>query len=1297
MRNNFTLYKKHITYLFITFFVLILSSCGKLEKLSESDEFDFFNSDNDERELRRYTSESPDNPPLIQFVVDNNDLENIKTFNHIKKVCDYTKLGIKSVSLKEWNSSGQISESIRVLCIYDSKKINATTIEKIVDFVSKGGTLYLPYNSEDSRFSYLIGLKPEADLFIDVASAGYNFKVPMLPGYKDKKFGKDIIFFGLKRNNFKEDLKILASAANNDYYPLITENSVGNGKVIFYNTTNYNEKSDRGLLFAGILKGLEGIPYPIANVNTIHLDDFPSPVYDVMQEPIASELKQSLSEYVQKTFWPDMVKLADEFDIKYVALTTFDYDSNIQPPFLFNQWDSQKAKINNKTEILSNWISKDVLRNGHELGFHGYNHVSLVKEDWKNPEFMRLSLASAEKKWRINGFGKLPTIYVPPSNIIDKTGLQQLTNGMPSIKFMCSVYSGDFKEGGNREFDFDPLEPKLFDFPRTASGFYMKEDANFALNSVYLYTGIWVHFVHPDDIFQIPGEKNMSQGNYSLRNTESLGWYKTKNSDRAMYPLFKGLIKGMTQRYPQLRFVNGVDGGFLVNDWRASKFKHTSGDGEYLVQELDNEESITENQYWFLYGSNENAKKIEAQLKKEEAVFKKTPFLEGNLYSVFTNKSKLKMIDLNFKTPEEKQLLASIQMDARADYAEHTRQVIDFNTVKVYVDTSEEDFKKEVEDLKQKMISTPKIDSEVWNKYTKYMTWEDKGNVVWKMLDEHVKKHPLDENVLYSIDLNKIVDYPTEIEREKWLRLQMLAKPNDKSILSDYIASYNSPENKENIKDALEKLLKIDNSQETKILYLEYLLDYEPDNALKFLEDIEPSSEYENLASQITWLYADKNNLTKAFDWSKYSKDVDFVTKMNWLIETKANEKLIKEYTEHIAKNPEDYAAKALMSSFYHENGKFKNAWIIANSLPNDVVEKETLRATLNTDVVYELRDLKLDLAENHSELFYPKVLEEILKSERREYGNFLNLASSLETNREDNSAVKNVLSYNIYDKNLNIHSIGATYSKMYALNQEIKDPTHNITHTLFGLEYKFKKAIIENKINYWTSGRLEYSDQDKLFFQYTAGANLSKEKNYKSLELKIAPAESGGAHSKNIYRFQMNYFQDVYFLKFLNANISVEGNFYNKSSVLDTQITTDEAYEGSISAKLFYDNGNQPKYKLLPFVESFYSQGSFADRNRFELLTGYPFWMLDDRFYYGSGLAFKIGKEQDDFNMRVEASYFLDDFSDNFQRFSGIFNYLLFDYTEISANVELFVQSEYYSNAVQLGIKHSLKKRKKR
>jgi hypothetical protein len=1291
---KYKLFSKHIVLLLMT---IVIVSCGKLEKLTNGDEFDFLNSDGDERELRRYTNESPNNPPLIQFIVDNNDLENVKTFNHIKKVCDYTKMPLKSVSLKEWNTTTEIPESIRVLGFYNTKKISTQTIAKIIDFVSKGGTLYLPYNSEDARFSFLIGLKPEAEMEIDQVSAGYNFKIPMLPGYSNKKFGKEIIFFGLKRNNFNENIKVFASAANNDYYPLITENKIGNGKVIFYNTTNYNEKADRGLLFSGILKALEAVPYPVANVNTIHLDDFPSPLYDVMQEPIATELNQNLSDYVYKTWWPDMVKLADEFDIKYVALTTFDYDSNVQPPFLFNQWDSKKVKINNQNHVLSNWLSKEVLKNGHELGFHGYNHVSLVQKDWKNPEFMRLALASAEKKWRINGFGNLPSVYVPPSNVIDKIGLHQLVKGMPSIKFMCSIYSGDFKDGGNREFDFDPLEPKLFDFPRTASGFYLKEEANFALNSVYLYTGIWAHFVHPDDVFQIPGENNMSQGNYALRNTEGLGWHKTKNSNRAMYPSFKQLIKEMKERYPQLRFVNGTDGGYIVNDWRASKFLHTSGNGYYLVQELNNEESISEKQYWFLYGSNENSGRIEAQLKKEGAVFKKTPYLEGNLYSVFTTVSKLKMIDLYHVSQLDENALAEIQKDVKAKYAIFNARVLAYKKEQLGIDTYEEDLRKEIAVLKQKMLLEPKIDAATWNKYATYMTWDEKGNEVWKMLDQHVAKYPMTENILYSASLSDVVYYPTEAEREKWLRMQMYAKANDRSILTDYIESYNSEENKEHIKFALENLIKVDNSKETMLKYLEFLLAYEPKEALILLENIPPSADYENLVSAIVWLYSDEKMYLKAFEWSKFSTEIDFVTKMNWLIEAKENDLLVDEYTNYIAQNPEDYKAKALMSSYYHDTEKFKNAWIIANNLPDNFEEKEVLRALYNKDVIYEEIDLQLDLATNHVELFYPDVLKDVLKKDRKENGDFLKLDSSLETNREQNSAVKNAFSYNLFDKKKNIHSFGATFSKMYELDFDIKDEFDNITHDVYGIEYKFTRAIKENKINYWTLGRLEYSNQSKAFFQFAAGANLSKEKNFRSLEFKIAPAETGGAHSKNIYRFQLNYYQDIYLFGFLNANLALEGNFYNKSSTENTNVITGETYEGSITGKVFYDNGIEKKFKFLPFIESSRSQGSIKSQFAYYLRFGYPFWVIDDRFYYGGGLAMKFGKEADDFNARVEGGYFLDDFSDKFQRYNGTLNYLLFDYTEITIGVEVFVQSLYYSNAIQLGLKHSLKKKIKK
>lgn len=1282
--------------LFFIAILLTVSSCGKLENLSNSGEFNFFNSDEDGRILRRYTNVGPDNPTLVQFVLDNNNIESAKSFNNLKKVCDYTKISLKSIPLKQWNLAPQITETTRVLCLFDTKSINSSTLEVITNFVARGGTLFLPFNSEDKRFNFLIGLKPESHLEIDTKSAGYNFKIPVLPNYSDKKFNRDIIFYGYKRNNFKESIKILSTAANNDSYPLITENQIGNGKIIFYNLSATLEKIDRGLLFSAVLKGLEGIPYPIANVTVIHLDDFPSPVYDIYEEPVKSEFNQNIAQYVQKTWWPDMLKLADEFDLKYTALTAFDYNNNIQPPFLFSQWDSYKTTINKKTEIVSDWLARDILKKGHELAFHGYNHVSLLQYEWKNAEFARLALNSAEKKWKINGYGNLPVTYVPPSNNIDKFGLIQLSKGMPSIKFMCSTYTGEFYEGGNREFDFDPLEPILYDFPRVSSGFYLNEKDYYTLNSTYLFTGIWTHFVHPDDIFQIPNTNNKSQGNYGLRNAESLGWHSTPGSKRAMYPLFKNLIMDMKSRYPQMRYVQAADGGYLVNDWRASKFIHKSNNGIYSVEETKNDESLTQKQYWFLYGSLANQKKIEYQLNNENAIYKKTPFLEGYLYSIYTDEPRLNTIDLGFKTDKDLTSLKAIIESVKNEYQIYLQRVIDFQKEDIYIDTSKEDHIKAVEALRQKMIASPEIDKEVWNKYTTYLTWEERGNEVWTMLDEHVKKYPSKNNIMYSVELNKIVDYLTEIERERWLRMQFQANPTNKSILVDYIASYNSVEYKDNIKEALNYLLKIDNSQEAKLLYLEFLLNYERNNALIYLEDTTPSDDYENLATSITWLYSDNNDFKNALEWSVFAKDFDFYTKMTWLIESKDYDRLVYEYTKYNLVNPNDNKVNALMSSTYHEMGKFKNSWVIANELPNDFEEKEVLRAMLNKDVEYEANDLIEDLVKNHQALFYPETLAKIQKNNRKEFGNYLNLESGLETNQENNSAVRNELSYNVYDKKRNLHSIGATFSKMYKLEFDINDANDNVTHDLFGLDYKFTRAKSDNKINYWSGARIEFSNQNSLFFQFNAGLNLSKLKNYKSLELKIAPAATGASHSKDIYRFQLNYYQDYYFWKFLNATISLEGNFYNKSKTKETQYTTDNTYEGSSTFKLFYDKGIDRNFKILPFIESSYAQGSIKGEFREILRSGYPYWMIDNRFYYGGGLGFKIGKETNNFNLRLEGSYFEDDFSDNFQRFNGIANYLIFNYTEISLNVELFVQSLYYSNAVQIGIKHSLKKRSK-
>src|SRR5690606_32612075 len=151
-----------------------------------------------------------------------------------------------------------------------------------------------------------------------------------------------------------------------------------------------------------------------------------------------------------------------KYKMSYSAMSCFDYKNRVEPPLIFDQWSENKLKANKKVEPDSEWLVKDVSDTGHELAFHGYNHVSLQKGLWTNPQFIGMALQAVDKKWEISNFGAKPVTYVPPSNIIDGNGVNYLKNGMPSLQYMCSLYLGDLAEGGGREFDFDPYNKDLF-------------------------------------------------------------------------------------------------------------------------------------------------------------------------------------------------------------------------------------------------------------------------------------------------------------------------------------------------------------------------------------------------------------------------------------------------------------------------------------------------------------------------------------------------------------------------------------------------------------------------------------------------------------------------------------------------------------------------------------------------------------------------------------------------------------------------------------------------------------------
>ena len=925
------------------------------------------------------------------------------------------------------------------------------------------------------------------------------------------------------------------------------------------------------------------------------------------------------------------------------------------------------------------------------MAFHGYNHSELNNKLWKNQDFILTSLNAVKKKWDISDFGTMPISYVPPSNYIDKMGIANLKNAMPSIKYLCSSYNGEILDGENREFDFDPYNKNLFDYPRITYGYYLNYTQKYSQESAYLYTGIWTHFVHPDDVYQISSHNDGTQGDYDSRNPLNLGWHKTKGKNVGMYSEFTNYLKEITNLFPQIRFLNAGEAANIVLDWRASNYNFNSQNGIFTVEELKPEESISDKQYWFMYVSSENTAKIEASLKNQIVRFSKTPFLTGNLYTLFTTASKLSLPDLNyFPEYERNQAVETAKFQTKQFQENVAKYKL---ALKLDAIDSDKLLKIEILDLKQKMLSDAKIDSVTWNKYTEYMNWDEKGQSVWSLLEEHCKKYPFPENIMYSKELNKLVEYPNDLIKEKWMSAQMLVTPNDIALLNNYIADFYTPENQNKIKIALLNLLEYDSSFDTFCLYLQNLLTYEPKEALDELRLILPSNKYKSLAEDVCWLYVDNNDYKKAYDWAFYAVNIDFATRMSWLIELKSYSFLESEYNKYILENPNDNKVKVVMSTVYFDIGKFKEAWILTNSLPESP-QKENLKAVLNKEVIYVETDLQQELLLKYSDLFYSNIKQGLLSLNRKQFGNFVEVNSSMESNKTDASALKNEVSYNIHDKGKNLHSLAFTFSKMYKINFEIEDPD-NISHTIYGLQYQFSNPENFEKLQYWSKIRGEYSDFGKYYFQFGLGGNYSKNKKFTSAEIKISPAETGPAYSKNIYRTQGNLYHDGYLFGLINASISLEANYYTKSKTNDVA-TTSDSYQVSATTKIGLNNGEEKKSRLIPFIEASYLKSAIG-KTTVELSAGYPYWMIEHRFYAGGGLGWKFGKPESNFISRVEAAWFYDDFADDFKRFTGELSYQIKDFTAITTSFELYSQSKFYSNVIQFGIKYNLKKRQKK
>lgn len=243
------------------------------------------------------TSDNKEVNVLIELITDPNDSISLEFSNRLKKTTDYTKLPIKEISIKDWNSPlHKISSTTKVIAVQNTLKLNDNTFDRLLNFVSKGGLLFVPNFIKDDRMAYFYGLNKNGSRERDENVVGYYFNTNFLPNVKGTNYADSIYHGALKKTSFKDDVSILASAINDKDYPTIIENNIGLGSVILFNTNQIVRKRDRGLLFSALLTGLDGIPQPITNISSIW-NHFPSPLsVDVSAEEdtiIAKDWRES--------------------------------------------------------------------------------------------------------------------------------------------------------------------------------------------------------------------------------------------------------------------------------------------------------------------------------------------------------------------------------------------------------------------------------------------------------------------------------------------------------------------------------------------------------------------------------------------------------------------------------------------------------------------------------------------------------------------------------------------------------------------------------------------------------------------------------------------------------------------------------------------------------------------------------------------------------------------------------------------------------------------------------------------
>ena len=469
-------------------------------------------------------------------------------FEQLHVEADFADLSVETVPSFE-----AYEKVVTALVEYD---ILGERAYELLNWVENGGGLFIYFPPQGDTFfralAAQMGIQESGWQMYELP--GFRCTSDLLLGGTGNDYMIEEPFESALTLSLSNDCIVHIVSADERELPVLWERRNGDGKIVFMNF-GIMGKAYRGLYAAAYSLLSDAFSWPVINGSAFYLDDFPSPVPSGTSTYIERDYGLSVSDFYTNIWWPDLLEFAEQYGIRYSGMVIEDYSDDLDGPFETNM-NSQRFQ----------YFGSSLLRNGGEIGLHGYNHIPLCREGfdadfgddyvqgtyerlfdydyWQTREDMSASIEELISFTESLYPGVTPQVYVPPSNILSEEARHMLAEDFPQIKAIASIY---FE--GDVEYiqEFEVAEDGIVETPRVISGLiidsFMEISALSELNLHYVNS----HFQHPDDVLDV--DRGAEAGWEAMKNRlgEYLDWLYTSAPD--IRNLTASEMAGAVQRY----------------------------------------------------------------------------------------------------------------------------------------------------------------------------------------------------------------------------------------------------------------------------------------------------------------------------------------------------------------------------------------------------------------------------------------------------------------------------------------------------------------------------------------------------------------------------------------------------------------------------------------------------------------------------------------------------------------------------------------------------------------------------